>query len=321
MPWLERRHMWVWLAAGLAAAGIVGSFVSQSLGAGAPLLRVTTQLAPGARKGGRPLVLTLGGPVYCRQVAPIVRYLGASLACPDYGPDGERSAASRARRVEDWGDPKYLNAVARLPIELEENGVHISQLILVGASYSGYAAAELAATHPELHPRALIIVDSFLDLSERFRALSTDDLTRSEMIHVLGGALAQRPQEYRERSPSDHLAGLATDMRRGMRFVDVWSVGASETREFNGAMCSPASNGIWLRRLAGILRHPVTAYVTRLRHAYALWYRWRQLLALASLAPKSGAFPGKRLTFRQQERLPAASTCAVTSAAPSHWDP
>lgn len=75
-------------------------------------MRVQTMVPAEARRSARPLVLTLGGPVYCGQSAALARYLGASLLCPDYGADGERSGASRARRVEDWGDPTYLAAVA-----------------------------------------------------------------------------------------------------------------------------------------------------------------------------------------------------------------
>jgi pimeloyl-ACP methyl ester carboxylesterase len=254
-------------------------------------------------------VLTLGGPVYCGQVAPIVKYLDASLLCPDYGRDGERSGASRARRTEDWGNPAYLDAVARLPGQLRREGVKVSELILIGASYAGYAAAELAATHPELRPRALIIVDGFLDLPERFQALSPGQPTRSEMARVLGGTLAQRPRTYEQRSPSNHLAGLAADVRHGMRLLDVWSVSPNVAREFNGAVCSLRSNALWLRRLAQILHRPMTAYVTRLRHAYALWDWWRQLLGLARLSPRRGTLPATTLALRAGDSIPSTSYC------------
>ena len=258
-------------------------------------------------------MITLGGPVYCGQTAALARYLGASLLCPDYGQNGESTGASRAKRVEDWGDPRYLAAVARLPGQLKREGIRVSELVLVGASYAGYAAAELAATHPELHPRALIIVDSFLDLPERFRALLPGQLTRAEMTRVLGGTLTQRPQAYMERSPSDHLNGLAAAVRSGMRLVDVWSVAPSAAREFNGAMCSARSNAFWLRRLAGILHRPVNGYVTGLRHAFALWDWWRQLLALAGLAPAVGALPATEVAFHGGRPIPYASYCGPES--------
>ena len=293
------------LALGLACSAVVGN----ALEASPALLRTTTWFPAGSRSAARPLVLTLGGPVYCAQAAPLARRLRATLLCPDYGADGERSSATRARRVEDWGDPRYLDAVARLPGRLVREGVAVSELVLVGASYAGYAAAELAATHPELHPRALIIVDSFLDLPERFRALRPGQPTRAEMIRVLGGTLAQHPRVYARRSPSSRLAGLAVAIRHGMRLLDVWSVSPSEAREFNGAMCSIRSNAFWLRRLASILHRPVTGYVTQLPHAVALWDWWRQLLALSALTPSSGTLPATAITFRPERPIPARSYC------------
>jgi hypothetical protein len=312
------RRLAAWgalLAVGIAFLTVVGS----AWDAGPSLLRVRTQVPAAARKAARPLVLTLVGPVYCGQAAALARYLDASLLCPDYGRDGERSAASRGKRVEDWGDPRYLAAVARLPSRLMNEGVKVSELVLVGASYAGYAAAELAATHPELHPRALIIVDSFLDLPERFRALLPGQPTRAEMTLVLGGTLAQRPHAYALRSPSDHLEGLAAAIRSGMRFVDVWSVSPTEAREFNGAMCGMRSNAFWLRRLAQILRRPVAGYVTGLRHAVALWDWWRQLLALAGLAPGAGAFPATQVDFRGGLPIPDASYCGPRSKRPDSY--
>jgi pimeloyl-ACP methyl ester carboxylesterase len=182
-------------------------------------------------------------------------------------------------------------------------------VILVGASYAGYAAAELAAIHPELRPRALIVVDSFLDLRERFHALAPGQATRAEMIRVLGGTPAQRPRAYRLRSPSAHLAELAAEIRHGMRFVDVWSVGSDAAREFDGAMCSKLANAFWLRSLSRILHRPVTGYVTHLQHARALWDWWRQLLALAGLASVSQPLPATAYGFPAGEVIHAGSYC------------
>ena len=303
------------LALALGLSSISGASTSDPV-----LLRITTRVPTGARVVARPLVLTLGGPVYCNQVRSLARRLDASLLCPDYGRDGERSGSSRARRVEDWGDPRYLAAVARLPARLKDEGVKISGLILVGASYAGYAVAELAATHPELRPRALIIVDGFLDLPARFRALAVGQPTRSEMTRVLGGTLSRRRRTYELRSPSDHLRGLAADVRHGMRLVDVWSVGALAAREFNGAMCSRDANALWLRGLAAILHRPVTGYVTTLPHAYALWYWWPQLLSLARLAPPAKrSLPATVVVLRAGRPIPGDSLCATTQPATPSW--
>jgi pimeloyl-ACP methyl ester carboxylesterase len=273
------------------------------------LLRVDVRYASPDSRSSRRLVIALGGPVYCDQVAALARFLRASMLCPDYGRDGERSGASRAKRVEDWGSPAYLAAVARLARRMLARGPERSQLILVGASYAGYAAAELAATHPELRPRALIVVDSFLDLRDRFGALAAGQVTRAEMIRVLGGTPAQRPLVYRLHSPSAHLAGLADAIRHGMRFIDVWSVGPDAAREFNGAMCSTLANAVWLRTLSRILHRPVTGYVTRLQHARALWDWWRQLLALAGLTTTRHPLPATAYRFRAGEAIPAGSYC------------
>ena len=294
----------------VAAAFVVAG--RNPLGAdGAPLLRVDLRLASPDGTRAHPLVIALGGPVYCDQVIAVTRFLRASMLCPDYGRDGERSGASRSRRMEDWGSPAYLDAVARVARRLTRQHRRVSQVILIGASYAGFAAAELAATHPELRPRALIVVDSFFDLRERFHALQTDQATRTEMIRVLGGTPRQRPHAYRQRSPSNHLAGLATEIRRGMRFVDVWSVGASAAREFNGAMCSRLANSFWLRRLAGLLHRPVTGYVTRLQHATALWDWWRQLLALAGLATAKRPLPATAFRFRAGRPIQPGSYCTT----------
>ena len=58
------------------------------------------------------------------------------------------------------------------------------ELVLIGASYAGYANSQLVATHPELHPTALIVVDSFLDLPARYAALPSYHETKKEMDAV-----------------------------------------------------------------------------------------------------------------------------------------
>jgi pimeloyl-ACP methyl ester carboxylesterase len=291
-----------------AASVVIGPNALDADGA-PPLLRVDLRLASPDGTSAHPLVIILGGPVYCDQAVAVARFLRASILCPDYGRDGERSGASRSRRMEDWGNPAYLDAVARVARRLARQRRRVSEVILIGASYAGFAAAELAATHPELRPRALIVVDSFFDLRERFRALETDQATRLEMIRVLGGTPEQRLHAYRQRSPSTHLAGLASEIRRGMRFVDVWSIGTNAAREFNGAMCSKLANSFWLRKLAGLLHRPVTGYVTRLQHATALWDWWRQLLALAGLATAKHPLPATAFRFRAGEPIQPGSYC------------
>jgi len=79
-------------------------------------------------------------------------------------------------------------------------------------------------------------------------------------------------------------------------------------------MRSIRSNAVWLRKLARVLRRPVVGYVTELRHAYALWSWWRQLLALARLAPPArAALPATAVTFKSGRPIPAASYCVDRS--------
>ena len=207
-----------------------------------PIMRVELHLAPDARSRPQLLLMTLGGPIYCMQLLNLARNVHASLACTDYGRNRYEGPGGRAGRLEDWGDPLYLRAVAQLPGRLRNEGINISKLVLVGVSYSGYADAELVATHPELHAAALVVVDSYLDLPARYEALAPRGETRREIETVLGGTLAQERRAYAERSPSHHLDGLAVAIEKGMRLVVVWSTSAAEEKEFRGATCSRDAN-------------------------------------------------------------------------------
>ena len=295
----------------ISIAFLLGAALAASAGATVkpPLLREELRLAYGAHVRPHMLLMTLGGPVYCGQLFELAAYLDASVVCADYGRNGELSGLSRSKRVEDWGDPAYLAAAARLPASLEREGVKVSQLVLLGASYAGYANAELVATHPELRPRALIVVDSFLDLPERYRALVPGQETRAEMEKVLGGTLARRASLYESRSPSHHLDGIAAAMRGGMRFVDLWSTAPAEKREFNGATCAALANARWLAALSTRLDRPVVGYVTRLRHGGALRNWWREVLAFAGLDRPFRKLSADVVTFRPDGVVPPGSVC------------
>lgn len=279
----------------------------------APLERVELHLAAGARSSPHMLLLTLGGPVYCEQLRNLARRTHSSLACTDYGPNRYVGAGGRAGRIEDWGDPRYLALVARLPAQLREQGVLISKVVVIGVSYSGFANAELVATHPELHADALIVVDSYLDLAARFNALPLHHETRTEIETLLGGTPAAKPHEYASRSPSHHLAGLARAVRAGTHLVVVWSTSAGERREFRAATCSRLANAEWLARLATILRRPVTGYVTQMPHAHALWDRGQGLLALAGLRSTTRTLHARSVTFVPAAPPPPTSYCAPVS--------
>jgi hypothetical protein len=303
------------LAAFAATCAILVVFGADAVGAarragsGPPLVREQLTVAPGARSSPHLLLLTVGGPIYCMQLRILAHRLDASLLCADYGPDRYERPGERAGRLEDWGDPAYDAAVARLPARVEAQGLKVSKLVVVGVSYSGFANAELVASQPRLHPAALVMIDSYLDLAARFAALPLDHPTRAEIVQSVGGTPAQRPVAYARRSPSHHLATLAADIRSGMRFIDVWSVAASETYEFRGATCSVDANARWLAQLAAVLNRPVKGYVTELRHAHALWDHGRGVLQLAGIDTGGPSLPARTVRFRPHGGVPRGSYC------------
>jgi hypothetical protein len=296
------------LLASLVLLG-AGTASARHAGSGSPLVRVQLTLAPGTRVSPHPLLMTVGGPIYCMQLRALARRLDASLLCTDYGRNRYERPGQQAGRLEDWGAPAYDAAVARLPARLEAQGVKVSKLVVVGVSYSGFANAELVASQPRLHADALIMIDSYLDLAARFALLPSYHQTRAEIIRSIGGTPAQLPDAYARRSPSHHLATLAAEIRAGMQFVDVWSVAASEAHEFHGATCSWSANAHWLAQLATILGRPVTGYPTELLHAHALWDHGRGVLRLAGIGAGVAGFPARPVQFQPHAQPPATSYC------------
>jgi pimeloyl-ACP methyl ester carboxylesterase len=310
MPaWVSVRSVLLLAVVPLVLLAFTGSTGASSLQR-VPLARVEVHLVPDAARRPHVLLMTLGGPVYCGLLLPLAQYLDASRLCPDFGRNGEKTGASRNARVEDWGDPAYLNYVARLPGELRAEGVKISKLVVVGVSYAGYANAELVATHPQLHPAALIVIDSFLDLPARYRALPQTHPTHAEIEKVLQGTLAQKPSVYAARSPSHHLDGLAEVVRYGTRLIPIWSTATSERIEFNGATCSKQADAEWLSKLATLLGRPVIGYATQMKHADALRNWGEHLLALAGVGrPFTSPLPARRVVFQPDRPPPPASYC------------
>lgn len=275
----------------------------------APIYRLELHLAADANARPRPLLFTVGGPVYCAQLTNLARHIDASLACTDYGPNRYEGVGGRALREEDWGDPAYDAAVAGVPARLRAQGVKFSQLIVIGVSYSGYADAELIATHPELRPAALIVVDSYLDLPARYLALPPRHETRTEIERVLGGTLTARRAAYQARSPSHHLSGLERAIRHGTKLVVVWSLAAEEKREFLGATCDRMANAQWLADLATLHGSPITGYVTHMQHAHALWDRGQGLLRLADILTTGKPLLAHPIVFQPGSPPPPSSYC------------
>jgi hypothetical protein len=296
------------VCAALLAVGASGR-AARPAGAKVPLVRKQLILAAGAKTSPHPLLLTVGGPIYCMQLRHLASYLDASLLCTDYGLDQYEKPGERNGRLEDWGDPAYDAAVARLPAKIEAHGVKVSKLIVVGVSYSAFANAELVASQPRLHPAALIMIDSYLDLAARYDALPPGHRTQQEIVRAVGGTPDQVPAAYAARSPSHHLAGLAAHIRSGMRFVDIWSLAPSEVHEFRGATCSEEASARWLSQLASVAGHPIAGYVTQMQHAHALWEHGRSVLRLAGIGRAQKPLQARRVLFLPGVAAPTDSYC------------
>ena len=252
-------------------------------------------------------LLTFGGPNHCGRLATAASAFNAIRICPV---DTKHGVDEEGNPFRDWGDPVFLAQVAKLPATLRHQGVRISKLVLIGASYGAYDVAELAATHPELKPTALIHTDSFFDLPSRYRALPQGHQTQKSMKVALGGTLEQRPAAYAARSPSNHLDALAALIRGGMHFVVGWTASPTEKREFRGATCSLDANAKWIAKLSGRLGGPIAAHVTTLPHGDLLRYWSQHSIALAGIGgPFTDPMPGRVVVFHPDAPVLAGSYC------------
>lgn len=261
-----------------------------AVGAGADKPAITT-LYPVAHPRG--LVVTSAGWPYCQQLRKLAPRTGYALLCGRYWKDGYTGVRLRDLRHLDWGDPGYLAAFAQV---IRDTHARIGgKLVLLGVSGSGFAVATLAAHHPEIRPDRLIVIDSYLDLLARRRALTPSQKTAREIDEETGGSAAA----LKARSAS--ASGLATLVRHGTKLAVIWSVSAGEQREFNGATCDLDANAATLSLLAQTLRRPVRAWVTTGRHGYDLWNHGAAIMA--------GRYPGRAVSFRPDGRIPPGSVC------------
>ncbi len=211
--------------------------------------------------------------------------------------------AAGAPAARDWGDPRTSHsrpapcAIARAGDPDLEAGRRRRVVLR-------FADAELVASHPEVGPDALIVVDSYLDLAARFDALPPHHETRIEMKTVLGGTPAQQPAAYRSRSPSHHLAGLADAIRHGTHLVVVWSTSAGE-RTSSTVPRARGSRTPSARPARGSPRPTRDRYVTKLPHAHALWDRGQGCSA-RRIAPTGKPLDAHVMTFRPARRRAAA---------------
>jgi hypothetical protein len=240
------------------------------------------------------LMVTTGGWAYCEQARPIARRTGYALLCGRYAKDGYLGPGLRASRHLDWGNEQYLAGLADAV-----SAAHArigGRLVLTGVSYSGFGVAALASRHPDLHPDAVIVVDSFLDLVARRGKLPDGHETAREIDIETGGSV----RELRLRSVS--VVGLAALVRTGTRLTVVWSVSEDERRFFRGATCDADANAATLSRLARTLGRPVAAWVTKSRHGVDFW---RYGTAMVRGRP-----PGHPVTFLPGGNTPPEAICA-----------
>lgn len=276
----------VFVLALLACAGAAATPASQSRTA-----IVTTHAAVDARG----VMVTSGGWGYCEQVRPLARKLRLTLVCGRYALDGYTGPGLRPRRHLDWGNPAYLADLAAAA--RAEHRRTKGPLVLVGVSYSGYGVAVLATRHPELRPTALVVVDSYLDLVARRKALPERHETAREIDRETGGA----DDELRRRSVD--AAALARLVRAGTRLTSVWTVSDHEARLFAGATCGPDATAATLAKAASALGRPVPAWVTTTRHGVNLWRYGTRIV--------NGRPPGRLVFFRPRAGIPPDAVCRL----------
>ena len=199
-------------------------------------------------------MVTSGGWAYCEQVRALARRTGYTLLCGRYANDGYTGPGLRAERHLDWGNPAYLDSLAR-KVRAAHRRVG-GELVLIGVSYSGFGVATLASHHPELQPDRLIAIDTYLELVPRRAALPASHQTARDIDAETSGSRS----ELEARSVS--AAGLARLVRTGTSLAVIWSIAPEERREFNGATCDRRSNAGMLAKLAGELGKPVTGWVS-----------------------------------------------------------
>ena len=170
-------------------------------------------------------MVTSGGWAYCEQVRALARRTGYTLLCGRYANDGYTGPGLRAERHLDWGNPAYLDSLAR-KVRAAHRRVG-GELVLIGVSYSGFGVATLASHHPELQPDRLIAIDTYLELVPRRAALPA--LTRppatstprprargvsSWLVASRGGACPPREDGYVDGRDLVDRAGRAARVQR-----------------------------------------------------------------------------------------------------------
>ena len=140
-------------------------------------------------------MVTSGGWAYCEQVRALARRTGYTLLCGRYANDGYTGPGLRAERHLDWGNPAYLDSLARR-VRTAHRKVG-GELVLIGVSYSGFGVATLASHHPELQPDRLIAIDTYLELVPRRAALPASHQTARDIDAETSGSRSRARRSQR----------------------------------------------------------------------------------------------------------------------------
>ena len=281
------------------ATGVIGAVLALmlaavhdvGLGSIATAPPVTATVYPAPEPAG--LMVTSGGWAYCEQARPVARRTRHTLLCGTFSEDGYSGPGLRSERHLDWGNPRYLARFAEIIAALHQRIG--GRLVLIGASYAGFGVATLASHHPELRPDRLIVIDSYLDLVARRRALPDSHETARELDREAGTS----PAALRQRSV--RIDGLARLVRGGTQLTVVWSISEHERRFFRGATCNEDASAATLARLARTLGRPVPAWITRSKHGVNLWRRGAAMVR--------GSNPGRKVSFPPGGAIPPGAVC------------
>ena len=135
---------------------------------------------------------------------------GFLVAIPNYRGSTGRGSAWRDRLIGDPGFPEVADVVAGLDDLVARGLADPGRVVLMGASWGGYVTLLTLGLHPGRWAAAVALVPvadyplAYADESEELQAF---DRT------LFGGAPAEQPQRYRERSPSTYLDRVVTPLR------------------------------------------------------------------------------------------------------------
>ncbi len=135
---------------------------------------------------------------------------GFQVAVPNYRGSAGRGRAWRDRLIGDPGFPEVADVVAGLDDLVRRGLADPARTVLIGASWGGYVTLLTLGLHPGRFAAAIAIVPvadyplAYADESEELQGFDRS---------LFGGAPAEQPDRYRERSPSTYVDRVSTPLR------------------------------------------------------------------------------------------------------------